>query len=97
MAHALVVPLRFGLPYHPNLNPIFLSFHLNRDPGADADETIEYLKAHGPIGCRDWTTVDLLLSAGIDAFFTGCLTTTVNAVFPERDDVEDRESLAWSP
>ena len=32
-----------------------------------------YLRAHGPIGCRDWNTVFLLLSAGIDAFFTGCL------------------------
>ena len=46
-------------------------------------------QAHGPVGCRDWTTVDLLLSAGVDAFFTGCLTTTVSAVFPERGDVED--------
>ena len=25
----------------------------------------------------------LLLSAGIDAFFTGCLTTTVDALFPD--------------
>lgn len=83
--------IRFGLPYHPNVNPIFLSFHLNRVPVL-TPETIEYLKAHGPIGCRDWTTVDLLLSAGVDAFFTGCLTTTVNAVFPERETVEDVEN-----
>jgi lipopolysaccharide biosynthesis glycosyltransferase len=79
--------LRFGLPYHPNLNPVFVSFHLNTIE-ALTPETIEYLKAHGPIGCRDWTTVDLLLSAGIDAFFTGCLSTTVNAIFPKIDDVE---------
>ena len=32
----------------------------------------------------------LLLSAGIDAFFTGCLTTTVDAVFPARE-------AAWKP
>lgn len=79
--------LRFGLPYHPNINPIFVSFHINRVQVL-TPETIEYLRAHGPIGCRDWTTVDLLLSAGVDAFFTGCLTTTVNAVFPDRDQVE---------
>ena len=79
--------LRFGLPYHPNLNPVFVSFHVNTIK-ALTPEAIEYLKAHGPIGCRDWTTVDLLLSAGVDAFFTGCLSTTVNAVFPEIDDVE---------
>ncbi len=87
--------LRFGLPYHPNINPIFVSFHLNRVQ-ALTPETIEYLEAHGPIGCRDWTTVDLLLSAGVDAFFTGCLTTTVNAVFPELAEVE-REQPDWSP
>jgi lipopolysaccharide biosynthesis glycosyltransferase len=79
--------LRFGLPYHPNLNPVFVSFHLNTIK-ALTPETIAYLKAHGPIGCRDWTTVDLLLSAGVDAFFTGCLSTTVNAIFPKIDDVE---------
>lgn len=82
--------LRFGLPYHPNLNPIFVSFHINRI-AVLTPEAIDYLKAHGPIGCRDWTTVDLLLSAGVDAFFTGCLTTTVNAVFPDLSEVERDE------
>lgn len=82
--------MRFGLPYHPHINPVFVSFHVNR-VGALTPETVEYLKAHGPIGCRDWTTVDLLLSAGVDAFFTGCLTTTVNAVFPPLEEVEREE------
>ena len=79
--------IRFGLPYHPNINPVFVSFHVNKTD-ALTPEAIDYLKAHGPIGCRDWTTVYLLLSAGVDAFFTGCLTTTVNAVFPDIEDVE---------
>lgn len=84
--HALY-KLRFGLPYHRNLNPIFVAFHLNRTH-ALTPEAVDYLRSHGPIGCRDWTTVHLLLSAGVDAFFTGCLTSTVNAVFPPREDVE---------
>ena len=79
--------LRFGLPYHPNINPIFVSFHINRVQVLD-EPTIAYLKEHGPIGCRDWTTVDLLLSAGVDAFFTGCLTTTANAVFPAISEID---------
>ncbi len=74
--------LNFGLPYHRHIKPIFVSFHINRVATLD-EPTIAYLKANGPIGCRDWTTVDLLLSAGVDAFFTGCLTTTVNAVYPD--------------
>ncbi|BDZ42866.1 hypothetical protein GCM10025865_21650 [Paraoerskovia sediminicola] len=44
---------------------------------------MDYLRRYAPIGCRDWTTVDLLLSLGIPAFFSGCITTTVNTVFPE--------------
>jgi lipopolysaccharide biosynthesis glycosyltransferase len=76
--------LRYDFPYHPNVRPIFLSFHVNRldmlSPNA-----LEYLRERGPIGCRDWTTVFLLLSAGVDAFFSGCLTTTVDAVFPSRE------------
>ncbi|WP_122816189.1 hypothetical protein [Nocardioides pantholopis] len=74
-----------GLPYHPGINPIFVSFHVNKLEVLD-EPTLAYLRAHGPVGCRDWTTVDLLLSAGVDAFFTGCLTTTVDAVFPGPPD-----------
>ncbi|MGL5826044.1 MAG: glycosyltransferase family 8 protein, partial [Nocardioides sp.] len=79
--------LGFGLPYHPHLNPLFVSFHVNR-VNILTTEAIDYLRKHGPVGCRDWTTVYLLLSAGVDAFFTGCLTTTVNAVFKDLGEVD---------
>jgi lipopolysaccharide biosynthesis glycosyltransferase len=74
--------LSYGLPFNKNINPLFISFHVNR---ADmlTPETIEHLKANGPIGCRDWYTTHLLLSRGVPAFFSGCITTTVNAVFPD--------------
>ena len=72
--------LRYGLPYHPGLRPVFFSFHLHSLDALD-EQTLSYLRAHGPIGCRDWATVDVLLSADVDAFFTGCVTSTVDAVF----------------
>ena len=75
---------RYGLPFHPNMLPIFISFHCSKRDLL-TDEAIEYLKRFGPIGCRDWTTVDILLSVGVPAFFSGCLTTTVRTVFPETD------------
>lgn len=84
--------LRFGLPPHPHLNPLFLSFHLQH-PRALTPETVDYLRAHGPIGCRDWHTADLLLSAGVPAFFSGCLTTTVSTVFPEREQARDDDQV----
>jgi lipopolysaccharide biosynthesis glycosyltransferase len=70
--------LRYDFPYHPAVRPLFVSFHLNR-PDALTPQAVEYLRRYGPIGCRDWSTVYLLLGSGIDAFFTGCLTTTVDA------------------
>jgi lipopolysaccharide biosynthesis glycosyltransferase len=69
--------VRFDFPYHPNIQPIFVSFHVNR-PALLTDEAVDYLRRHGPVGCRDWSTVYLLRSAGVEAFFTGCLTTTVD-------------------
>lgn len=73
---------RHDFPLHPNLQPIIISFHINRQELLTA-EAIEYLKEHGPVGCRDWTTVDLLLSAGVPAFFSGCITSTTDAIFPD--------------
>jgi hypothetical protein len=79
--------LRHDFPLHPNLRPIFVSFHCNKREMLNA-EAIDYLRRYGPVGCRDWTTVDLLLSIDVPAFFSGCLTTTVDTVFPELDDTQ---------
>ncbi len=78
--------LRYDFPYHPNIRPLFISFHVNRLDMLSG-EALDYLRRFGPVGCRDWSTVYLLLSAGIDAFFSGCMTTTVDAVLPAREDV----------
>jgi hypothetical protein len=73
---------RHAFPLHRNLRPIFVSFHCNKR-SLLTPEAVEYLKRYGPVGCRDWTSVYLLLSIGVPAFFSGCLTTTIDAVFPE--------------
>jgi hypothetical protein len=74
--------MRHGFPLHRNLRPIFVSFHCNKRELL-TPEAIDYLRRYGPVGCRDWTTVDLLLSIGVPAFFSGCLTTTIDTVFPD--------------
>ena len=74
--------MRHAFPLHRNLRPIFVSFHCNKRELL-TDEAIEYLRRYGPVGCRDWTTVYLLLSIGVPAFFSGCLTTTIDTVFPD--------------
>ena len=85
--------LRYGLPYHSGLRPLFLSFHLHSLDALD-EPTLTYFRAHGPIGCRDWATVDVLLSADVEAFFTGCVTSTVDAVFPPLASLDRSEARA---
>ncbi len=46
----------FDFPFHKDIKPIFISFHLNQ-LGIMNSEIAAYLKSCGPIGCRDWTTV----------------------------------------
>ncbi|MPZ63472.1 MAG: hypothetical protein GEU93_19745 [Propionibacteriales bacterium] len=84
--------MRFDFPYHPNVRPLFISFHVN-NIGMLTPDALDYLRTYGPVGCRDWTTVDLLLSAGVDAFFTGCLTTTIDGVFPATSEVEPEDQV----
>jgi lipopolysaccharide biosynthesis glycosyltransferase len=85
--------MRHDFPLNPAIRPIFVSFHVNRRELL-TPESIDYLKANAPIGCRDWTTVDLLLSVDVPAFFSGCITTTVDTVFPEDDRPVPPKGLA---
>jgi hypothetical protein len=79
-----IFKLRHDFPMHPNLRPIFVSFHCNKREML-TPPALDYLRRYGPVGCRDWTTVDLLLSLDVPAFFSGCITTTVDTLFPALD------------
>ena len=64
----------------PQIIPHFVSFHINSS-AADrilSNQGVAYLRKHSPIGCRDHYTVSLLRAKGVDAYFTGCLTLTLN-------------------
>ena len=65
----------------PAIDPLFVSFHVNNTaaPGMLDDKGVAYLKAHEPIGCRDQFTVETLRAKGIDAYFSGCLTLTLDS------------------
>jgi hypothetical protein len=90
--HSLFGLEAYDFPLHPNLNPIFVSFHCSKR-ALLTEESLAYLREHGPIGCRDWTTVDLLLSLDVPAFFSGCLTTTVNTVFPDLEQKPEKSTV----
>lgn len=64
-------------PMHESIEPVFVSFHC-ADDGLLTPAGIEYLKRFEPIGCRDTATVEKLRTRGIEAYFTGCLTLTID-------------------
>ena len=63
-----------------NIEPLFVSFHINNTaaPFMLTEKGIAYLKKYEPIGCRDQFSADTLKAKGIDAYFTGCLTLTLD-------------------
>jgi O-methyltransferase len=86
-------------PPSPYLQPLLTSFHLSREiarnnvGGLSAaqvllqGENLEFFRSHEPIGARDLSTRELLLDAGVEAFFSGCLTLTLgDGVASERGD-----------
>jgi lipopolysaccharide biosynthesis glycosyltransferase len=69
----------FDWPPPPCVIPIFASFHVHSQALLSTDG-VRYLQVHEPIGCRDQHTVEMLKSRGIDAWFSGCLTMTMDDV-----------------
>ncbi len=76
-----------------DISPVFVSFHMNNTaaPAMLSDKGIAYLKKHEPIGCRDQFTADTLTEKGIKAYFTGCLTLTLDSY--KVDDSERNENI----
>lgn len=66
-------------PPPPCVVPIFVSFHAH-DNLLFSTRGVQYFKAHEPIGCRDHHTVHLMRKRGIAAWWSGCLTLTMDDV-----------------
>jgi hypothetical protein len=64
-----------------DIEPLFISFHVNNTaaPYMLSEKAVAYLKTHEPIGCRDEFTVETLKAKGINAYFSGCLTLTLDS------------------
>ena len=70
------------------IRPLFISMHITREkvdsaigvtPSAflTSPPIAAYLRRHAPIGARDLATRDLLTAAGVESYFSGCLTLTL--------------------
>ena len=67
-------------PPSEKIKPLFISFHINPTVAEvfTQPKSITYFKRHQPIGCRDLYTKALLEKNGVEAYFSGCLTLTLN-------------------
>ncbi|WP_372755443.1 polysaccharide pyruvyl transferase family protein [Labilibaculum sp.] len=67
-------------PPSEKITPFFTSLHIT-PPAYNSflsESSIAYMKKFEPIGCRDLVTLNLLKNKGVEAFFSGCLTLTLN-------------------
>lgn len=76
-------------PPSEDIEPLLISMYIRaaiRDTFL-TDKTKKYLIEHGPVGCRDKSTEKYLQENGIPAYFSGCLTLTLekNPEIKKRD------------
>jgi len=65
-------------PPHGRIIPIFIGFHVrpHQCPALAEPASIEYMKAHGPVGCRDPFTKRVLEEKGVPTYLSHCLSLT---------------------
>lgn len=78
-------------PPSPDIKPLFVSFHIASSSRNQllSKTSIRYLAQFQPIGARDYYTAELLNRHGVEAYFSGCLTLTLNGLLPSSPE-EDR-------
>lgn len=66
-------------PPSDDIDPLLISMHMYQEylQKFDRPEVWDYLRAHGPVGCRDKMTMRFLLDHDVPAYFSGCLTMTL--------------------
>lgn len=76
-------------PPSDKICPLFVAFHLNSMAKDKllSPESINYLKRHEPIGCRDINSMNLLKAHGVTAYFSGCMTLTLGKKY--HSDIKD--------
>lgn len=83
---------KLGWPISSCINPLYISMHFVENDILDIGNHFltgigsEDLRRHQPIGCRDIETQKLLNSVGIDTWFSGCITLTLQPNYPQKKE-----------
>jgi YrbI family 3-deoxy-D-manno-octulosonate 8-phosphate phosphatase len=75
-----------------NIIPKFISSHFRAGSYKWLSEPLinEYLKSYSPIGARDYYTMNNLKDIGVDAYWSGCITLTLDAPNEHPEFAEQR-------
>lgn len=87
-------------PPSTQIHPLLISFHLNSQARRQllSEKGSAWFRQHAPVGCRDNYTLHSLKEAGIDAYLSGCLTTTFTNTHVQRtNDVYFTDVLFRAP
>ncbi|MEZ6099348.1 MAG: polysaccharide pyruvyl transferase family protein [Pirellulaceae bacterium] len=78
-------------PPDANITPVLVSMHVAEEAKAvmASEESLRYLRRHGPVGCRDEATRTFFKSHNVPAYFSGCLTLT----FPRNEPTSRKGML----
>ena len=74
-----------------SINPIYISYHLEKS--INDNSMVQQLKKYQPIGCRDKFSLNLLLKHDIQAYFSSCLTTTLDITYFQKESYRNNEIL----
>ena len=75
---------KLAWPPSPYINPLLISMHFKEHKDTDVGDLYlksyggEYLKKFEPVGARDEETIKRLQKNGIESYFSGCMTLTLN-------------------
>ncbi len=69
-------------PVSDGIDPLLVSMYIDQaDPNVEraffSEESIHYLNAYGPVGARDLSSLEFLQQHGVNAYFSGCMTLTL--------------------
>ena len=78
-------------PPSDSIDPLLISMHFNlsrKDTGKilTSQKSKDFLSSYGPVGCRDYPTLKLLNKLDIDAYYSGCLTLTLERKKTKTDE-----------
>lgn len=86
----------YNFDFSPYINPLYISMFFKRFPYTDGvtigvdyltNNIKDSLKKYGPVGCRDIHTKKIMDEIGVDSYFSGCMTLTLDRLNDEpRED-----------